>query len=73
MVKIQNFVVWIRQFHCLYKRQMVFDTRFDTSTFELYRPLPKEKKYKSTVIGLIKDELGGQVMREFDGFRVEKF
>ena len=46
MVKIQNFVVWIRQFHCLYKRQMVFDTRFDTSTFELYRPLPKEKNIK---------------------------
>ena len=46
MVKIQNFVIWIRQFHYLYKRQMVFDTRFDTSTFELYRPLPKEKNTK---------------------------
>ena len=46
---------------------MIFDTRFDTSTFELYRSLPKEKNIK--VIGLMKDELGVQVMKEFDGLR----
>ena len=31
------------------------ETRFDTSNFELERPLPKEKNKK--VIGLMKDEL----------------
>ena len=37
------------------------ETRFDTSNFELDRPLPKRKNKK--VIGLIKDELGGQIWR----------
>ena len=40
-------------------------TRFDTSNFEIDRPLPKEKNKK--VIGLIKDELSGQIMRQFVG------
>ena len=34
---------------------------FDTSTFELDRPLSKEKNKK--VIELIKDELGGKMMK----------
>ena len=66
MVNIQDFVIWIRWFHCSCKN-MIFDTRFDTSTFELYRSLPKEKNIK--VIGLMKDELDVQVMKEFDGLR----
>ena len=33
------------------------ETRFDTSNFEIDRPLPKGKNKK--VIGLMKDELGG--------------
>ena len=37
------------------------ETRFDTSNFELDRPLPKAKNEK--VIGLMKDELGGQKMK----------
>ena len=36
------------------------ETRFDTSNYELDRPLPKGKKKK--VIGLMKNELGGKVM-----------
>ena len=36
------------------------ETRFDTSNYELDKPLPKEKNKK--VIGLIKDELGGEFM-----------
>ena len=38
------------------------ETRFDTS-FEIDRPLPKGKNKK--VIGLMKDELGGQIMKQF--------
>ena len=39
----------------------VVETRFDTSNFELDRLLPKGKNKK--VIGLMKDELGGQIMK----------
>ena len=38
-------------------------TRFKTSDFELYTPLPKGKNKK--VIELIKNELGVQIMQEF--------
>ena len=38
------------------------ETRFYTSNFELYRPLPKIKNKK--VIGVMKDELGEQIMKE---------
>ena len=42
---------------------------FDTSNFEIDKPLPKEKNEK--VIGLIKDELGGQIMKNFVGLRAK--
>ena len=42
-----------------------FETRFDTSIYELDRPLPKRKNKK--VIGLINDELGGKIMLKFVG------
>ena len=38
-----------------------FETRFRTSNFELDKTLAKGKKKK--VIGLRKDELGGQIMK----------
>ena len=41
------------------------ETRFDPSNFEIDRPLPKGKNKK--VIELMKDELGGQIMKEFVG------
>ena len=43
------------------------ETRFDTSNFELGRPFPKGKN--KNVTGLIKDELSGQIMKEFVGLR----
>ena len=36
------------------------ETRFDTSNYELERPLPKGKNEKT--IGLMKGELGGKIM-----------
>ena len=48
-------------------RQEDAETRFDTSNFEIDRPLPKGKNKK--VIGLIKDELSGQIMKEFVGLK----
>ena len=37
--------------------------RFDTSNYEVNRPLPTGKNKK--VIGLMKDELGGKIVTEF--------
>ena len=67
-----------RQLHCSCKTDDIskdiavdVETRFDTSNFELDGPLPKGKKKK--VIGLMKDELGGQIMKEFVGLRAKTY
>ena len=44
------------------------ETRFDTSGYE---PLPIEKNKK--VIGLMKEELGGKIMKEFIGLRPKMY
>ena len=43
------------------------ETRFDTSNFEIDRSLLKGKDKK--VVGLMKDKLRGQIMKEFVGLR----
>ena len=47
------------------------ETRFDTSNFEIDRPLPKGKIQK--LIGLMKDELGGKIKKEFVGLRAKPY
>ena len=47
------------------------ETRFDTSNYELDRPLPKGKNKK--IIGLMKDELGGKIMTKFLGLRAKTY
>ena len=47
------------------------ETRFDTSIYELDRPLPKGKNKK--VIGLMKDKLGGKIMTRFVGLRAKTY
>ena len=47
------------------------ETRLDTSNFEIDRPLPKGKSKK--LIGLMKDELGGQIIKEFVGLRAKTY
>ena len=47
------------------------ETRFVTSSYELDRPLPKDKNEK--MIGLMKDELGGKTMTKFVGLRVDMY
>ena len=43
------------------------ETRFDTSNYELDRPLSKGKNKK--VIGLMKDKLGEKIMAKVVGLR----
>ena len=47
------------------------DNRFDTSNYEVKRPLPIEKNKK--VIGLMKDELGGEIITEFIALRPKTY
>ena len=66
MVKNQN----CRHFCCIHKNRWYLqdiaedvETRFDTSNYELDRPLPKGKNKK--VVRLIKDELRGKPWQNF--------
>ena len=47
------------------------ETRFDTSNYELDRPLPKGKNKKVT--GLTKDKLGGKISTKFGGPRAKSY
>ena len=47
------------------------EERFDTSNYDVDRPLPKGKNKK--VIGLIKDELGGGIITEFVALRPKTY
>ena len=61
-------------FICLIKTKNFYEDiaddvekRFDTSNYEVYRPLPMRKNKK--VNGLMKDELGGKIMTELVDLR----
>ena len=47
------------------------ECKFDTSNYEVNRPLPKGKNKK--VIGLMKDELGGKIITEFVTLRPKTY
>ena len=47
------------------------EERFDTSNYDVDRPLPKGKNKK--VMGLMKDELGGGIMTEFVALRPKTY
>ena len=50
---------------------MILKKRFDTSNYEVNRPLPTGKNKK--VIGLMKDELGGKIITEFVTLRPKTY
>ena len=47
------------------------ENRFDTSNYEINRPLPMGRNKK--VIGLMKDELGGKIITEFITLRTKTY
>ena len=47
------------------------ERRFDTSNYELERPLPKGKNKK--VIGLMKDEIGEEILIEFAALKLKTY
>ena len=65
-----------RQFHCIYKIDDIckdiaedVEARFDTSKYELGRPLPKWKMKKQIL--LMAAELIGKVLKEFVTLRAK--
>ena len=75
---MQNFATWIQSFIVHVKIDDIYkdiaedvETRFDTLNFEIRRPLPKGKN--KNVIGLMRDELGGQIMKEFVRLRTKTY
>ena len=56
----ESFIIYIKTEGIYVDITKDFQTRFDTSNYELDRPIPKGKKI---VIELMKDELGGKLMK----------
>ena len=73
MGKRKSVLYRYRQFHCMHKtvEDIVKDVEiiFHTSTYELDRPLSKGKNKK--VVGVMKNKLGGKVLKEFIELRVK--
>ena len=63
-----SFIVYIKADDIYKDIEEDIKTRFDTSNYELHRPLSREKNKK--VIGLMKDRLGGKIMTKYLFYRV---
>ena len=66
-----NFIVYIKTYSICKDIAEDIETRFDTSNYELDRPLPKGKNKK--VLGLKKDESSGKIMTKFVGVRANTY
>ena len=67
-IDTDSFIVYIKTDHTYKDIAKDFETRFDTSNYQLDRPIPKEKK---KIVSLVKNELGKKIMKEFLGLRTE--
>ena len=65
----ESFIVYIKTDYIYKNIAEDIETIFDTSDYELDRPLSKGKNKK--VIGLIKDGLGGKILAKFGGLRTK--
>ena len=66
-----SFIVYIKTVDIYKDIAEDVETRFDTSNYELDRPLLKGKNKK--VIGLMTDELGGKIMKRFVGLTTNSY
>ena len=66
-----SFIVYIKTGNISKDIAEDVETRFDTSKYEPDRPLPKGRN--KTVIGLVKDQLGGNIMPKFVGLRAKTY
>ena len=65
-----SYIVYIKT-GCIYSDIAKDEATFDTSNYELHRPLSKGKNKK--VIGVVNDELGGKIMTEFSTLRPKTY
>ena len=66
-----SFIVYIK-IDYIYEDIADAETRFDSSHYgSIYRPLPKREN--KTLIGLMKDELGGKIMTKFVRLRAKTY
>ena len=63
-IDTDSFIVYIKRDDIYKYITEDVETRFDTSNYELNRPLPK-------VVGLINDELGGTITNKSFGLRAK--
>ena len=68
-IDTDSFIVHVKTDHIYKDIAENVETKSDTSDSEIDRPLPIEKSEK--VIGLMKDEIGGQIMKEFVGLKAK--
>ena len=66
-----NFIIYIKAEDVYEDIANDVEKRFDTSNYEINRPLPKGKN--KIVIGLVKDELSEKIMTEFVGLRPKTY
>ena len=66
-----SFIVYIKTEEIYADIAKDIEARFDTSSYELDRPSPKGKNKK--VIGIMKDELGRKIMKEFVRLRAKTY
>ena len=66
-IHTDSFIVYVKTDNIYKEITKDIETNFDTSNFEIGRPCPKGTNKKVT--GLMKDELGEQIMKEFVGLR----
>ena len=69
--RIDGFIVYIKTDDIYKYITEDGETRFDTLSCELDRLLPKEKSKK--VVGLMKDNLCGEIMMKFVGLRAKTY
>ena len=69
-IDIDSFIVHVKTDNIYKDIAEDVEKRFGTSNYEIDRPLTKEKNNK--VIGIIKEELGGQIMKKLVGLRAKQ-